>query len=41
MKIKVLFKFYRITDEKGNIKNIRTDKFINDMIEKHNKDNPS
>ena len=33
--------FYRITDEKGNIENIRTDKFINDMIEKHNKENPS
>ena len=40
-KDKGIVPFYRITDEKGNIENIRTDKFINDMIEKHNKDNPS
>ena len=33
--------FYRIKDEKGNIENIRTDKFIADSIEKHNKENPS
>ena len=40
-KDKGIVPFYRITDEKGNIENIRTDKFINDMIEKHNKENPS
>ncbi len=33
--------FYRIKDEKGNIESIRANKFIIDMIEKHNKDNPS
>lgn len=40
-KDKGIVPFYRITDEKGNIENIRTDKFIADSIEKHNKENPS
>jgi len=40
-KDKGIVPFYRITDEKGNIEISATDKLINDMIEKHNKDNPS
>ena len=40
-KDKGIVPFYRIKDEKGNIESIRANKFIIDMIEKHNKDNPS
>ena len=40
-KDKGIVPFYRIKDEKGNIEISATDKLINDMIEKHNKDNPS